>query len=263
MRLWAILALGTHLKAAETDNELNVEVLRDENKGTCILRGIHGAKRAPGEKIEFFCINAPEKLARHLVAGTLRLNQVYDTGIQCQQCLGDYHPVTHHKHPTPTSTYGPENCIHTYLSLDRTCIVETKNCSIESVARTNVGFMCVKTRPAHTGRHFFGTNSFKSSQAIDTGIACDQCLSSDISVMPGEEHIVDNRSFLQAKSLWETATLQSLTQRMNAMIHKFDTIMENKREFLEEKKRLSRVLNIPAESRDDGGNAGSINLSEW
>jgi len=262
MRLWAFLALGTRCNtAAESDNELNVEVLRDVNKGTCYLKGIHGPKRETGEKIEFFCINAPKKIARHVVAGSLQLNQVYDTGIHCQECLGGYYRITHQKHLPPTSTYGPENCIHTYLSLDHTCIVETKNCSMESVARTNVGFMCVKTKPAHTGRHFFGTNSFKSSQAIDTGIECDQCLSSDISIMPGEEHIIEYRSFMQAKSLWASSTIQSLAHRMTALAQKFDRVMENKREFLKEKKRLSHVIDIPAESRNEG--EGAINLSEW
>lgn len=295
MRLWAFLALSSQsyvAVATTNDNEvshphpkrsriirrdkdeedhhggdLHAEIRRDRRKGTCVLKGVHGVegKRKGSKKVEFFCVNR-DTLTHHVADGSLKLKQWYDTGVHCRRCLGEY-PITHHKKHLPlTSTYGPENCIHTYLSPDNTCIVETKKCPAESVLSTNVGFLCAKSKPAQMVRHYFGTNSFKSSQAIDTGISCDQCLSSDISIQPGEEHVADHSAYVEAKSLWLLSSTQSLAHRITALVQRFDQIMDNKTEFLKEKKRLSHVLTIlpdDLESRDAGNDDGGLDLNEW
>jgi len=75
------------------------------------------------------------------------------------------------------ASYGPDNCIQTYLSESGTCIVETK-CKEDSLNKVNMGLVCADKK-GDMARHVFGVDSFGHSEKFDTLIPCNQCLAID------------------------------------------------------------------------------------
>eukprot|EP00397_Hematodinium_sp_SG-2012_P065468 GEMP01095320.1.p2 GENE.GEMP01095320.1~~GEMP01095320.1.p2 ORF type:complete len:150 (+),score=27.10 GEMP01095320.1:329-778(+) len=142
---------------------------------------------------------------------------------------------------------------------------DRRPCSDEAVTVTNVGFLCIRAKAAHV-RHFFGTNSFRATQKLDTGVKCDQCLSSDLSVMQGEEHRKDHVAFLRAKTVWMQTSIHGMVKEIESTIHKLDEMHAANAALLKEKQRISAVLDMPPPKiivTDVAASDEGINVGEW
>merc|ERR1719487_331908 len=75
------------------------------------------------------------------------------------------------------ATYGPDNCVSTYLSEKGTCILKT-DCAEKSLDGFVFGLVCADAQ-GEMVRHVFGQNSYEDKETFDTLIPCTQCLALD------------------------------------------------------------------------------------
>merc|ERR1719487_2429744 len=75
------------------------------------------------------------------------------------------------------ATYGPDNCVSTYLSEKGTCILKT-DCAEKKLDGFVFGLVCADAQ-GEMVRHVFGQNSYEHKETFDTLIPCTQCLGLD------------------------------------------------------------------------------------
>lgn len=121
---------------------------------------------APGQHaVQFHAANgrASEGLARH-EARAKAATKAQD------KAEGWYTPPPSEE----VAKYGPENCVKTYKTEERHCVVQTE-CKGIDITDVDFGVVCVDNigKPV---RHLFGKGSFDPEETFDTLILCDQCL---------------------------------------------------------------------------------------
>jgi len=80
-----------------------------------------------------------------------------------------------------SSSFGPGNCIKTYVSPHDTCVMKTECKGLEgSLQEYTYGITCVE-QDGTSKRHLFGQNSFYPEETFDTLINCTLCLGLDTS----------------------------------------------------------------------------------
>eukprot|EP00929_Paragymnodinium_shiwhaense_P076093 TRINITY_DN3903_c0_g1_i1.p1 TRINITY_DN3903_c0_g1~~TRINITY_DN3903_c0_g1_i1.p1 ORF type:complete len:672 (-),score=192.22 TRINITY_DN3903_c0_g1_i1:8-2023(-) len=76
--------------------------------------------------------------------------------------------------PGSTVTFGPNNCVTLYRSVDRTCVMKT-NCDPNQLTGYDFGLTCVN-KDGSPVVHLFGEAAFGPKESFDTLITCDSCL---------------------------------------------------------------------------------------
>lgn len=75
------------------------------------------------------------------------------------------------------ASFGPSNCVSTYLGPYGTCVVQTA-CADVDMSGYEYSIVCTDDDGSPT-RHSFGVDSFDAEEEFDTQIACDKCWGPD------------------------------------------------------------------------------------
>lgn len=180
---------------------------------SCVITTSCDGVDLTGVEFAFNCEMKGPRIQRHSFGyGGFDAHEQFDTGVKCQRCAaptplssvalsrvdttsvvkaaavvavqhklessnaaaGEADVDKADKADNLVQSFGPGDCVQTYLSTTGTCIMRT-NCASEDTKNYEFGLICGEKGGQRT-RHLFGKDSFESEETFNTMIKCDECL---------------------------------------------------------------------------------------
>lgn len=183
-------------------------------QGSCVIRTNCGKHDLNHFEFAFDCVRSPgEKIQTHSFGtGGFEAEEEFDTDVKCQKCTPPggatqtssvaavARSTAEAAKSVLTESFGPGNCVKTWLGSDGTCMMKT-SCKDENITGYEFGLLCTEPE-GDIVRHLFGTGSFEAEEEFDTLIKCEACSALPASSASHPAHpapVADTRSPMEKK----------------------------------------------------------------